>query len=534
MSMALIALLAGWLASLLLERLVRPVIVPVWHRPPATLLVHLGAWSLAFTALLVVLQRPWFAASFATCLHLVLIQSNHVKWKTLKEPFLVQDFDYFIDMLKYPRLYLPFFGIGLAVTASLAGGMAILLFFWLEPWWLGYTPPLQALSSVVGLTLLALSLLTLGLRRLPSVDLDPASDLARLGMFAFFFAYARLARRPLEPQASPSLLKATPRLPEDARLPNVVVVQSESFFDPRRWSEAVAPDLLPAWDRTRVGSLCHGRLGVPAWGANTVRTEAAFLTGLDETDFGIHRFSPYRALAKQPLPSLLNVMKKLGYRTVAVHPYPAGFYLRDRVLPRLGVDHFIDIEAFDVSERDGQYIGDAALSQRVANLLKLADDEPIFIFVITMENHGPLHLERADAGAAERLSPSHRLLATQPACHDLLVYLRHLQNADAMVDTLCQRLVEAERPGLLCWYGDHVPIMDATYRHLGEPDGSTDYLIWSTQPNAPATQQDLRIEALAERLLQEVHRLATDQQNESRADTAHSPGRPQYFCTQEQ
>jgi hypothetical protein len=219
-------------------------------------------------------------------------------------------------------------------------------------------------------------------------------------------------------------LRQPPVLPSDAQAPHVIVVQSESFFDPRHWSEAIAPEVLTAWDDTCSTSLCHGRLQVPAWGANTVRTEAAFLTGLDPVALGIHRFAPYRALARQPVPNLFNAMKQLGYRTVAVHPYPASFYLRDRVFPMLGVDHFLDITDFDPEERDGQYISDAAVARKVGRLLKDKDNAPLFIFAITMENHGPLHLERPSAEDAARLSPPGGPLAKQPDCRDLLVYLR--------------------------------------------------------------------------------------------------------------
>jgi hypothetical protein len=140
MNQLLFALSAGCLGSLLMEQLIQPAILPFWRRPLATLPVHLGSWVLVFTVLLIVLQRPWFAAGFVTCLQLVLIQCNQAKWRTLKEPFLVQDFDYFVDAVKHPRLYLPFFGIGLATAASLAGAAVIVLFFWLEPWWLANTP----------------------------------------------------------------------------------------------------------------------------------------------------------------------------------------------------------------------------------------------------------------------------------------------------------------------------------------------------------------------------------------------------------
>lgn len=522
MSQLLFALLTGSLGSLLMEKLIQPAVLPFWRRPLATLLVHLASWGLAFTTLLIVLQRPWFAAAFVTCLQLVIIQCNQAKWHSLKEPFLVQDFDYFVDAVKHPRLYLPFFGIGLAISASLAGAAAIALFVWLEPWWLASTPPLIALSAVSVLFLVNVAMLAIGLTHLPYVSLEPASDLYRLGLFAFFWAYARQIKRPLDTRLSPAALKHPPTLSSDALAPHVVVVQSESFFDPRLWSDAISPEVLATWDDTCSSSLCYGQLQVPAWGANTVRTEAAFLTGLDQTALGIHRFTPYRALAQQSVPNLFKAMKQRGYRTVAVHPYPASFYLRDCVFPMLGVDHFLDITDFDQEERDGQYISDAAVARKVGRLLKDKDNGPLFIFAITMENHGPLHLERPSKEDAAWLSLPDSLLAKQPDCRDLLVYLRHLKNADVMLNTLRHQLQADARPGILCWYGDHVPIMESVYRCLGEPDGRTSYLIWSTQPSEqqPVSRSDLKIEFLADRLLSEVERLTVQTSKNCQLNTA--------------
>ena len=42
-------------------------------------------------------------------------------------------------------------------------------------------------------------------------------------------------------------------------------------------------------------------------------------------------------------------------------------------------------------------------------------------------------------------------------------------------------LDEHKRPGLLGWYGDHVPILPEAYEHFSLPAGTTPYMIWSTQ-----------------------------------------------------
>lgn len=482
-----LALLLGGLISFVLEGLLRPRVVAPWHRPTAALLVHLGSWCLLHALFLAVLQRPWFAGTFILSLQLVVIQTSLTKWHSLKEPFLYQDFDYFLDAIRHPRLYLPFFGLWLAAGALLAGAAAITAFLWFEPWLFASVTPGEGLLAMALEGLIGAALLLAGLRRLPPVTLEPTQDLPPLGLYAYLWSYGRQARRPLDTRLSPpefcQPVTAPAALVAPEALPDVVVVQSESFFDPRRWSDHVHPEILCHWDHLSADSLAHGPLRVPAWGANTVRTEAAFLTGLGPSEMGIHRFNPYQQLARQSVPNLLASARRLGYRTVALHPWPASFYLRDRVLPTLGVDEFLDVRDFDPADRDGQYISDAALARRVGSLLDDSDNSPLFILVITMENHGPLHLETPRERDAYRLSPVCQAAAHRPYYRDLKVYLRHLANADRMLNNLSRRLLESPRDGLLCWYGDHVPILDQAYRALGEPDGTTDYLIWSTRPD---------------------------------------------------
>lgn len=222
---------------------------------------------------------------------------------------------------------------------------------------------------------------------------------------------------------------------------------------------------------------------LPAWGANTVRTEFAFLSGIGDDLLGAHRFNPYRAVAGGwALQSLASFLKRLGYRTICIHPYPASFDLRDRVYPRLGFDEFIDIRAFSDADRVGPYIGAAAVADKVAALLQEASG-PVFIFAITMENHGPLHLEHVAPNDIEALYSA----PPPQGCDDLTVYLRHLRNADAMVASLRATLERCDRPAALCRFGDHVPILPAVYQQFETPEGEVEYVFWSNQ-NAGAVK----------------------------------------------
>ncbi len=496
-------LLLGLIGSCAAEYGLAPRSEPLWQRPLPAVSLQLGSWLLLFTLLLLLTQRPWFTLAAVFGLQLFLVVVNNVKYQSLKEPFLVQDFEYFWDMLKHPRLYIPFFGwwrtllsTGGAITVIGAGLL-------LEPA-LHAAAQAQLWTMAAALLLLAAGLLGYGMTLTLAERFNPETDLKRLGQIAFFWGYARALWRAtaIDTRSSPFLNTASPVTPE--ALPNLVVVQSESFFDPRSLSPLIKDSLLQHYDRIIGESLSHGRLEVPAWGANTVRTECGFLTGLPPEALGIHAFNPYHQLAQQAIPNLASHLRSQGYRTLCIHPYSASFYLRDKVFPKLGFDQFIDISHFSTAQKQGQYIGDAAVADKVTELLKSAaadpKAQPLFIFVITMENHGPLHLEKPDPSLVEQF-------CQQPlpaGCEDLAVYLGHIRSADLMLAQLTETLSQGPRDGLLCWYGDHLPIMPRVYAQLQAVDGRTQYLIWrSGRAAAKPQQQELSVDQLAAQLLEQ-------------------------------
>ncbi|WP_303856827.1 LTA synthase family protein [Salinicola salarius] len=476
------ATIATLVVTSLFELLLKPRPRPLWQRAPAAIAAHLATAALHFAFWLLVVQRPWFALVIAASLQMVVIQVNNTKSASLREPFLYQDFEYFVDAIRHPRLYIPFFGIGLTIAASAAGVIAIGIGFWLEPSLYGHADAPWSLLGTLVLVAASVAVLAWQLPRLPGCTLEPNEDLTRLGLYPYLWAYGRLTRHPIDRQDNDAAFAAPadPDAVDAARLPNVVLIQSESFFDPRDWHPAIRRELLGEYDALMTEALQSGRFDVPAWGANTVRTECAVLTGFTPSRLGVHRFNPYHQLSKLPVNNLAGALKRLGYRTVCIHPYPASFYLRDKVYPRLGFDTFLDIADFDIGERDGQYIGDLALAERVQQQLATADEKPLFVFVISMENHGPLHLETADPAVAERWIEGR----VTSGCEALTVYLRHLRNTDCMLGRLRDSLRRNERPGILGFYGDHVPIMPKVYALHGEPDGLTNYFIWQTAPHS--------------------------------------------------
>lgn len=474
----LLGLVGGFVASLLLERCIAPC-APSLRRSLPAWCVCWALWSVLYGALYFLTGRLIVSLGLGLGFMALVVMVSNAKFASLREPFTYQDFRYLTDAMRYPRLYLPFLGLGKGLLLLIGALVALGLALWAEPPATDSAWLLRVMSGATASCGLLL-LLILHFKWRPALSFDPVDDINHFGFWASMWLYRRaLATFPTV--ESPFTCANKPEV-----LPNLVAVQSESFFDPRPLFSGIRANVLGNFDQLVSDALMSGRFKVPAWGANTVRSEFAFLSGLDETHLGAHRFNAYASILKGwRVGGLAGYLKALGYRTVCVHPYAASFYARERVFPLFGFDEFIDIRAFDGAERNGAYVSDAALTNKVLEVLK-AHEGPTFIFVITMENHGPLHLEKvaeSDIAALYNQPP--------PAgCEDLTVYLRHLRNADQMLWRLCEGLAEGSsaggRPGSLCWYGDHVPIMPEVYKQLGYPEQASSYLIWDSRESYKA------------------------------------------------
>ncbi|WP_066457032.1 LTA synthase family protein [Castellaniella caeni] len=506
------ALAVGLLLSTGIERLMTPR--PPLQRAWAAWALHAGLWCLVYAALAALLARPWFAAAVALAFLLVLVLVNNAKFVSLREPFIFQDYDYFTDAIRHPRLYIPFLGWGKFALCALGVLLAIGVGFWAEDgpderW--SFSGHLGGWSSAL---VCGLGLLAAGAHGVGAVSFKPEIDLARLGFLAYLWCYAAAGRvratvaSPFAQLPAPGVARAARavRTPHaqgaaSARLPHLLAVQSESFFDPRPLVPGIRPDVLGQFDLLCAQARSTGQMVVPAWGANTIRTEFAFLSGIQPSRLGVRRFNAYRAIAANwRVASLASWLKNLGYRTVCIHPYPARFYQRDRVYPALGFDAFMDIQAFKGVVHAGPYMDDTAVASKMMAVLAQSS-QPTFVMAITMENHGPLHLEHVAPGDVEALYAQPPLAG----CDDLTIYLRHLRNADQMAATLRESLQRLGHPASLCWYGDHVPIMPGVYQAYGMPAGTVPYVCWNNDElggaGSAAVREDIRAADLSQRWL---------------------------------
>ena len=253
----------------------------------------------------------------------------------------------------------------------------------------------------------------------------------------------------------------------------IILVQCESFFDARRLSPRIPRELLAGFEACCASGALFGRLAVPGWGANTMRTEFAALTGLPESALGYDRFNPYYALARRPIQSQVWRLRRAGYRTLCLHPFDRRFFRRDLAMPALGFERFLGRESLG-GARVPPYQSDPELA---GHILRALDEEGprSFIFAITMGNHGPWLAKGPplDPAVAGLFDP-----AEIPDGAGLLRYLDGLRRSDEMLRLLQEGLERRGLPAVLAFYGDHLPSLPKAFDHFGFAETSSDYAIW--------------------------------------------------------
>ncbi|HEY7991384.1 MAG TPA: LTA synthase family protein [Stellaceae bacterium] len=441
-----------------------------------------------FVLLFAASARPWFAGAVSLAIFVGFAFADATKRAILHEPVVFSDISELIEIFRHPRFYLPYAGTGLVTGAVAAIGVALLALLIIEPgqWRWSPWPGLGALAVTVLGTVAAFHQPCLGqLARFAhwlGPQAEPFADAARFGPLAVLPVYGAIARAERRARRPPV---ATPAIrPARANAPPIVLLQAESFFDARRLHSAVPRDLLPQFDRARARGIQSGRFGVSGWGAYTIRAEFAALSGLSDDALGFDRWNPYHAFARAELPSLARHLRDEGYRTLCLHPFDKRYYGRDLIFPRIGFDEFWGEEQFAGAGRVGPYVSDEALAARAAEILR-EEGRGLFLFVISMENHGPW-----PAGDPRRALPDPApSLPDLPGGAELRCFLHGLRHGDAMLGAIGD--AAAAQGGLIAAYGDHVPSLPATYDALNFTDSATDYAIWGGAGGGAGARIDL-------------------------------------------
>jgi Sulfatase len=431
--------------------------------------------------ILIATARPIFSGVVLISLGSGFALADRTKREVLREPVVFSEMSELRHVFTHPQLYLPFAGPALVVGGAAAAIILCVALLYFEP--VLWEPDSLLVILCGGLIAAGAWLISrepmLGaaaeaLRELGATG-EPFRDAAKLGPFAMVLTYGVIARAERDVRRARHAPPPAPAFAGgcvQAAVP-LILVQCESFFDARRLTPLIPQALLSGFDACCVNGGTFGRLEVPGWGANTMRAEFAVLTGIPESELGYDRFNPYHAFARARIASLVWHLRAQGYRTVCLHPFDRSFFRRDLTLPALGFETFLGIETLGGSRRP-PYCSDPELADHVLKVLD-AEGPRVFIFAITMGNHGPWR--RAGLPINPELRRSFDVLGL-PQGGELLRYLDGLGRSDEMLQILLAGLQHRNSDGILAFYGDHLPSLPSAFHYFGFEETGSNYVMW--------------------------------------------------------
>jgi len=233
--------------------------------------------------------------------------------------------------------------------------------------------------------------------------------------------------------------------------PNIIAIMCESYADLTTVADYTTNmEVTPFYDSVS-DNVIKGSLYVSTYGGGTANTEFEFLTG-NSMAFLPNGSIPYQQYIDSPTGSLAQILKSEGYSTIAVHPYRASGWNRESVYPYLGFDEFLSQDDFTNPTYMRGYISDACSYKKLIELYEnKPEGQPIFLFNVTMQNHGGYSTEYGNFQEDVKLTD---YTGEFPETEQ---YLSLIHQSDSALKDLIDYFEAADEPTVICFFGDHLP-----------------------------------------------------------------------------
>ena len=270
----------------------------------------------------------------------------------------------------------------------------------------------------------------------------------------------------------------------DTRKPtNVIVLQMESFVDVYRFFDSVnfEYDPLPFLHQLQE-EYSSGKITVPVFGGQTVKSEFEFITGLSMANLPTG-YNPYvQYIKNNPVDSFAKYMKDSGYTATAIHNYQGEFFNRDNVYYYLDFDRFIPCETMPYVRRrmptNVIWGGDDVLKDEIAQVLD-ASENGDFVFTVTVQLHGSYNaIPREDYPMELSLPPDEEGNINEELEGQIAYYTGEMLEFDKAIRSIVSYLEERGEPTFLLMYADHLPTL--CNETVAEEDRfTTQYYTWN-------------------------------------------------------
>ncbi len=470
---AAVVFMAGWNAYICLR--LRP--------DTPTVLINLSFWLVPVLALLALTGRPVRSFALGTAITFLLQRLHWLKWKYLAATWTAADFRMLLDSANWTIVHQYPFLISFGAVCAI-----VLVLSWL------LVPRGAAVGwkARVSAALFAAALVAGDFRWHTAHVFDPFG-FNTYGHFANLVFSASTLR--YEPPAidgdSALFVERASRLPRQqvrapARSPDIVVWLQESTMDLRLLDVrgAQLPTLFMHQPDGTTREI--GPLRVHTWGGSTWLSEFALLTGLSHEDFGASGNGVYYTVTPNLRFSLPKTLKQAGYHTITLTGAPKAFYNADSAYRDLGFDQVLNpLDFSDWGDRslERDPIGDEQLGRYALDVLARPRDKPLFLFVLSVIQHGPYDADYKIGYGLDRSALDRETAAR------LSHYVSQMEATSEAAKAFSHQLLSGSRPTALVYFGDHQPNLEGRVDYVsGIPNARylTSYAIRTNADFGPA------------------------------------------------
>lgn len=237
--------------------------------------------------------------------------------------------------------------------------------------------------------------------------------------------------------------------------PNIITVLLESFIDPTEVAYLnFSKDPVPNF-RELTKNYTSGHLTVPVVGAGTANTEFEILTGMSMQYFGTGEY-PYKTILKQTdCESIASDLSKIGYGTHVVHNNGGNFYSRANAFSMMGFDSFTSKELMNIRKYTplGSWPTDDILIGETIKALDATEDQPDFVYTITVQGHGDYPTDKVLTNPQILVSGAE----DEAENNQWEYYVNMIHEVDKFIKNLTDALERRGEDTIVVFFGDHLP-----------------------------------------------------------------------------
>lgn len=259
----------------------------------------------------------------------------------------------------------------------------------------------------------------------------------------------------------------------DVKPVNIIAIMNESWADYRMVGDfQTNKEVMPYYDSMSENTI-KGHTLVCIRGGGTAKSEYEFLTGNS-----VKRFPgmvPYVSYFLHDQYSLVTTLKSQGYEAIAMHPYKRTNWNRPAAYRLLNFDEFLAEEDFEEdTDRIRSFISDRGNYEKIVKMVEEKEnpDDKLFLFNITMQNHGGYESEtyhgtiHVDGYEEEAVTN----------------YLSLERDSDDALKYLIEHFKTVEEPTLILMFGDHYPDL---------PEEFTEYISGKKYDDLPIEEKEM-------------------------------------------